>query len=160
MSWREHAPLVPDLAMVPRFSFSCCLVMPMPRSRIDSTRRSLSNEIWESGGAAGVSNLQRTGGKAVLALRVIARCVCQQRVPACASAVAHPDVELRVVALAQQRRVRERQEADLVERLASQAQRSAASARQQAVQLAAHAQRVRQASGSRLQGAARRKRWR
>ena len=76
------------------------------------------------------------------------------------SAVAYPDVQLRGVALAQQRRVRERQEADLVERLALQVQRSVASARQHAVLLATRARRVRQARGSRPRGAARQRRWR
>ena len=39
---------VPDLAMVPKFSLSSALVMPTPRSRMDSTPFSLSTLILMS----------------------------------------------------------------------------------------------------------------
>lgn len=45
---KYNAPEVPDLAMVPRFLTSSSLVIPMPRSRMDRMRFSLSREICRS----------------------------------------------------------------------------------------------------------------
>jgi hypothetical protein len=60
---RTHPPDVPDLAMVPKFLTSSSLVMPTPRSRMNSWRLALSAQILMS--SLAVSPSPRTALSAV-----------------------------------------------------------------------------------------------